>query len=289
MDAARCAACARASPRRAAPSARCSAGSAGRRCRRRRGGSGRRRRRARRGPSRRRPAASAGRRRGRSGRRRAAGTSSRSRRPGARPRARGRRRTAPPAARRCRRRSSARASPTWRMFRPVPGVHRRGDADHARVAAALRQQRLAEDRRVGRGGGGGASDAAFGGLDDVAVGDRARLRGVPALHALQPAVLGGREALALDRRDVHDDRPLRGERAAQRDAQRVHVVAVDHPDVDPVELLPQQAGRRERLDRLLQLRARGARTPRRCRRAASRGRPRCRRARATGAGSGGCG
>ena len=74
-----------------------------------------------------------------------------------------------------------------------------------------------------------------------AVDDRARLGGVPLLHALQAAFLGGREALALDGRDVHDDRALRGERLAQRLAQRLHVVAVDHAHVGPVELLPPQA------------------------------------------------
>ncbi len=54
---------------------------------------------------------------------------------------------------------------------------------------------------------------------------------------------------------MHDDRPLGGERLAQRLAQRAHVVAVDHAHVGPVELLPPQAGRPEGLDRLLQVRA----------------------------------
>ena len=52
-----------------------------------------------------------------------------------------------------------------------------------------------------------------------------------------------------------DDRPLGLERGPQRAAQRAHVVAVDDADVGPVELLPQQARRGERLDRLLELRA----------------------------------
>ncbi len=77
---------------------------------------------------------------------------------------------------------------------------------------------------------------------------------MPALHALQAAVLGGGEALALDRGDVHDDRPLGRERLAQRAAQLAHVMAVDHAHVGPVELLPPQPGSPERLDRLLQLR-----------------------------------
>jgi hypothetical protein len=42
---------------------------------------------------------------------------------------------------------------------------------------------------------------------------------MPLLHALQAALLGGPEALALDRRDVHDDRALGGQRRAQRRAQ----------------------------------------------------------------------
>src|SRR5438128_810720 len=39
---------------------------------------------------------------------------------------------------------------------------------------------------------------------------------MPRLHALQAAVLGRREALALHRRDVDDARPLRAEPAAPR-------------------------------------------------------------------------
>ena len=85
--------------------------------------------------------------------------------------------------------------------------------------------------------------------------DRARLGGVPALHPLQAAVLGGGEALALHGGDVDDDRPVGRERLAQRAPQRRHVVAVDDAGVGPVELLPQQAGRPEGLDRLLELRA----------------------------------
>src|ERR1019366_4331661 len=76
---------------------------------------------------------------------------------------------------------------------------------------------------------------------------------VPLLHALQAAVLGGGEALALDRGDVHHDRPFGRERLAQRLAQRAHVVAVHHAHVGPVELLPPQPGTPEVLDRLLQV------------------------------------
>ena len=96
--------------------------------------------------------------------------------------------------------------------------------------------------------------AGFGGAGR-AVGDRVRLGGVPRLHALQAALLGGREALALHGRDVDDDRAVGRQRLAQRAPQARHVVAVDDADVGPVELLPQQARRPEGLDRLLQLRA----------------------------------
>src|ERR687893_382870 len=69
------------------------------------------------------------------------------------------------------------------------------------------------------------------------------------------ALFGGSEALALDRRDVDDDRPLGLERGAQGLADGAHVVAVDDAHVGPVELLPPQAGLPERLDGLLDLRA----------------------------------
>ena len=75
----------------------------------------------------------------------------------------------------------------------------------------------------------------------LAVDDRARLRGVPLLHTLEPALLGGREALALDGLDVDDDGPLGLERLAQRTAERRHVVAVDNTDVREVELLEEKA------------------------------------------------
>ena len=85
--------------------------------------------------------------------------------------------------------------------------------------------------------------------------DRLRLGGMPLLHALQAAVLGGREALALDRGAVDDDGPLGLEGGAQRAAHGAHVVAVDHAEVRPVELLPPQAGRPEGLHGLLEARA----------------------------------
>src|SRR5204862_7438651 len=81
-----------------------------------------------------------------------------------------------------------------------------------------------------------------------------RLGRVPLLHALEAAVLGRGEALALDRRNMDDDGAIGQERAAQRLAQGADVVAVDDADVRPVELLPEQAGSPERLDRLLDLR-----------------------------------
>ena len=97
-------------------------------------------------------------------------------------------------------------------------------------------------RRRGRGRGGRG-----------AVEDRLRLRRMPLLHSLQAPVLRRREALALDRGDVHHHRAFRRQRLAQRLAQRAHVVAVDHAHVGPVELLPPQARGPECLQRLLQL------------------------------------
>ena len=126
--------------------------------------------------------------------------------------------------------------------------------DHALVALALAHERLAEDLRVlGRRGLGALR--LLRGRRGHALGDRVRLGGVPLLHALEAAVLGRGEALALDGRDVHDDGPLGLEGAPQRAAQGVDVVAVDDAHVGPVELLPPQAGRGEGLDRLLELRA----------------------------------
>ena len=93
------------------------------------------------------------------------------------------------------------------------------------------------------GGAGLAPRRLGGGRRRHALGDRLRLRGVPLLHALEAALLGGREALALDGGDVDDDGALGLERLAQRGAHRADVVAVDDADVGPVELLPQQARR----------------------------------------------
>ncbi|MEA2208754.1 MAG: 1-deoxy-D-xylulose-5-phosphate synthase, partial [Solirubrobacteraceae bacterium] len=50
--------------------------------------------------------------------------------------------------------------------------------------------------------------------------------GMPLFHPRKAAVLGRSEALALDGRDVHDDRALGGERVADRGPQCPHVVAV---------------------------------------------------------------
>ena len=108
-------------------------------------------------------------------------------------------------------------------------------------AAGLRPSRLRREALLRRGRG--------------AVHDRAGLGGVPLLHALEPALLGRREALALDGLAVHDHRPVGLERLADRLAQRLHVVAVDHADVGEVELLEEEPGRPVRLQRLLQDRA----------------------------------
>jgi hypothetical protein len=85
--------------------------------------------------------------------------------------------------------------------------------------------------------------------------DRVRLGGVPLLHALQAALLGGGEALALDGGNVDDHGSLGLEGGAHRLADGAHVVAVDDAHVGPVELLPPQAGLPQGLDRLLELRA----------------------------------
>ena len=172
---------------------------------------------------------------------------------------------------------------------PGAGVHRGGDPDHPLVAPALRRPARSPNTCVYCGGAGLPPDGLRAATAGHAVGDRLRLGGVPLLHALEPALLGGREALALDRRAVDHDRPLGDQRLAQRAAHRAHVVAVDHADVGEVELLPPQPGRPERLDRLLDVRAepleRGADPGR----AAWSGPPRSPRGRATASGSGGRG
>ena len=133
------------------------------------------------------------------------------------------------------------------------GVHGRGDADHPVVAAALCHERVAEDGRVLRRRGlalllrGEALARRSGTVDD-----RARLCGVPLLHALEPAVLGRREALALHRLAVNDDRPVGLECLADRLAQRLHVVAVDDSHVRQVELFEDEPGRPVGLERLLE-------------------------------------
>ena len=122
------------------------------------------------------------------------------------------------------------------------GVHRGGDAADALVALRLRDQRLAEHRGVLRRLGRlGAAARLLLRRAGAPLDDRRGLGGMPLLHALQAAVLGGREALALDRLAVDDDRAVGLERLADRLAQRADVVAVDHADVGQVELLEQQA------------------------------------------------
>ena len=103
--------------------------------------------------------------------------------------------------------------PFCRMFRPVPVFI-------AAVMPTMRRSRrhsvtsASPKTAVYCGGGSGAGPPAP--APRRARRDRHGLGGMPALHALQAALLGGREALALDRRDVHDDRRVGGERAAQR-------------------------------------------------------------------------
>ena len=123
---------------------------------------------------------------------------------------------------------------------PTTRLSRRALLDH-RLAEHLRVLRRRRGARLGLARGGDAA------------GDRLRLGGVPLLHALEAALLGRGEALALHGGDVDDDGALGLERGAQRLADRAHVVAVDDAHVGPVELLPPQAGLPERLDRLLDL------------------------------------
>jgi hypothetical protein len=126
------------------------------------------------------------------------------------------------------------------MFSPAlipPALLDQRVAEHLGV---LRRHRLAEplDRPDHRRG---------------AVGDRLRLGRVPLLHPLEPALLGGGEALALDRRAVHDHGTLGRQRLPQGAPEGADVVAVDHPHVGEVELLPPHAGGPERLERLLEV------------------------------------
>jgi hypothetical protein len=76
---------------------------------------------------------------------------------------------------------------------------------------------------------------------------------MPLLHPLEAALLGGREAAALDGVDVDDDRPAGLERLPQRGAELADVVAVDHPHVGEPELLEEQSGGPVGLDRRLDL------------------------------------
>ena len=69
-------------------------------------------------------------------------------------------------------------------------------------------------------GGAGLASCGFGAAGaGMRLAIELRLGGVPLLHALEAALLGGREALALDGGDVDDDGPLGLEGLAQRGAQ----------------------------------------------------------------------
>ena len=132
-------------------------------------------------------------------------------------------RTGPPAARRCRRRSSARASPSAGCSGPVPEFiaavmpTTRSSRSHSRTSASPktcvycgggRRRALGRGVRPPRG----------------LVGEPLRIDfGLAACHFSMPSrppSSAGREALALDRRDVHDDRAVRprAPRAAPRAA-----------------------------------------------------------------------
>ena len=99
------------------------------------------------------------------------------------------------------------------MFSPVPEFIAAVIPTTRLVALALGHQRLPNTCVYCGGAGACAAGLRRRGH---ALGDRLGLRRVPLLHALQAAVLGGREALALDGRAVHDDGPLRLEGRAQR-------------------------------------------------------------------------
>ena len=216
----------------------------------RRGGWACRRRRARRGPSRRRRSASAGRRRGRSGRTRAGGRWSRSRRP-AWPLER------EPGSEQNR---VLLGDPTWycsgtslpSLLRPVPPAiaavipitrgSRCASATSASANTAVywrgRRRRLLE--LLGRDRVGGVGLLHRHRLVVLLrsrhpVDDRPGLGRVPLLHPLEPALLGGREPLALDGVDVDDYRALRLQRLGDRRPQCLDVVAVDHSHVGEVE------------------------------------------------------
>ena len=167
-----------------------------------------------------------------------------------------RRRTAPPAARRCRRRSSARAAPSGGCSRPVPEFI-------AAVMPTTRSSRRhsstsASPKTFVYCGGGGASARAGTRLGAGAGAPLAIDFGLAACHFSMPSrppSSAGAKPLPLT--VATWTTTGRSAASASRSASRSvrHVVAVDDADVGPVELLPQQAGRPERLDRLLQLRA----------------------------------
>ena len=157
-----------------------------------------------------------------------------------------RRRTAPRAARRCRRRSTARASPSASMFRPVPPVIAAVMPTTRAVALRLRDHRVAEDLRVlrrRRRGARRASGGRFGRRPAGAVDDRASAwrratspcpRGRPPRPGAKPLPLTVWMWTTTGRSAVEAPRAARARRA--RD-----VVAVDHAHVGEVELLEEQA------------------------------------------------
>ena len=205
-------------------------------------------------------------------------------------RARARRRTAPRAARRCRRRSSCSGSSSASMSRPGAAGHRGGDADHARSRCASATS-ASPKTSVYCGGAGGAArlrrrgDRPCRRRRRPPFDDRLRLGRVPLLHALEAALLGGREALALDGGDVDDDRAVGLERlAAARARSALHVVAVDHAHVGESSSSKNRPGRPVGLDRLLELRAEALDRARRCRRAAWSAAPRRPRGRGSSCG-----
>ena len=221
-------------------------------------------RRGRRDRSRGRRGRTGGRRRGRSGRMRAAGRSSRWRdRPRALERQPGREQQ-----RLLLGDADVEVAVRHRLLQDVQagaGVHRGGDPDDARGRAGTRDQ-------------GSPNTCVYCGLAALAarLGRRRRARrrsvGLAACHFSMPSrppSSAGAKPLPLTVAMCTTTGRSASNAALSARAQRAHVVAVDDADVGPVELLPEQPGRPERLDRLLQLRAEALERGADARRAAS--------------------
>ncbi len=135
-------------------------------------------------------------------------------------------------------------------------VHRGGDPDHALVAPALAARSASPNTWVYCGGARLGAAPAFGPPRPPGAPLAIDL-GLAACHfsiPSRPPSSAGAKPLPLTVAQWTTTGRSRGQRLAQRAAQRADVVAVDHAHVGEVELLPPQAGRPERLDRLLEVR-----------------------------------